>query len=310
MNNAPIFASLAALADVTRARILLVLEQHPLSVSELCAVLQQPQSTISRHLKTLSEDNWVSARSEGASRVYRMAKLGAAERRLWQTVRDSITPETAGQEDAKRLTLVLEQRRLRSAAFFSAAAGQWDSVRRELFGVRADVLPYVSLLEPEVAVADLGCGTGQFVTAVAPLVRRVIGVDSSVEMIEAARSRIGGMPNAEVRQGQLELLPLQDGEVDCALLSLVLHYVVDPAVVLGEARRALRRGGRLSILDMAPHEREEYRETMGHVWLGFSPEQLQEWLDRAGFSRVHYQELEVDPLAKGPSLFVVRAVAS
>lgn len=309
MIDAPIFASLSALADPTRARILLVLEQHPLSVSELCTVLQQPQSTISRHLKILSDEGWVSARSEGASRVYRMVKLGARERKLWQTVREAIEAEAAGREDTKRLGLVLEQRRSRSAAFFSATAGQWDNLRRELFGVRAEVLPYVTLLEPDAVVADLGCGTGQVVAALAPLVGRAIGVDGSIEMIEAARARIAETPNAELRHGQLEDLPLRDGEVDVALMSLVLHYVVEPPKVLSEARRAIRAGGRLSIVDMVPHEREEYRESMGHVWLGFSAEQLQEWLEVAGFTRVVYQPLAEDPLAKGPSLFVTRAVA-
>lgn len=310
MINAPIFASLSALADPTRARILLVLEQHPLSVSELCTVLQQPQSTISRHLKTLADEGWVSARSEGASRVYRMVKLGMQERKLWQTVREAVEPEAAGLDDARRVALVLEQRRARSAEFFSAAAGQWDNLRRELFGVRADLLPYVALLEPDAVIADLGCGTGQVVAALAPLVSRVIGVDSSVEMIDAARGRIAELPNAEVRQGQLEQLPLQDGEVDLALLSLVLHYVVEPHQVFAEAKRVIRSGGRLSIIDMVPHEREEYRESMGHVWLGFSPEQLQEWLEGAGFTAIRYQALAVDPLAKGPSLFVVRANAA
>jgi ArsR family transcriptional regulator len=111
-----------------------------------------------------------------------------------------------------------------------------------------------------------------------------------------------------LRDGSLENLPLPDAALDVALLSLVLHFVIDPAAVLVEAARVLRPGGRLLIVDMLPHEREEYRTTMGHVWLGFSEQQLTDWLTAAGFERTRVVPLLPDPDAKGPALFTARSV--
>jgi SAM-dependent methyltransferase len=301
----PVFGQLAALADPTRSRILLLLEQHALSVGEVCSVMQLPQSTVSRHLKVLVDEGWATARSEGASRVYRLAQLRAASRQIWDPVKTEVGNTPAGQQDRHRLTAVLAARRDRSTAFFSAAAGDWERVRSELFGSAAEVLPLLALLEPDLVVVDLGCGTGQISRTLAPFVRRVIGVDASEAMLEAARARVPD--NVDLRAGQLEQLPLADGEADCALLLLVLHYVVDPADVLTEAARVLKPGGRLLVVDMLPHDREELQETMGHLWLGFSNEQMTAWLDAAGFGATQLLPLPVDARAKGPALFAARA---
>jgi ArsR family transcriptional regulator len=301
----PVFGQLAALADPTRSRMLLLLEQHPLSVSEVCAVMQLPQSTVSRHLKILVDEGWATARSEGASRLYRMGRLKAAARRIWDTVKTEVAATPAGQQDRQRLVAVLEIRRDRSTAFFSAAAGDWERMRQELFGSSAELLPLLAFLEPDLVIADLGCGTGQMSRTLAPFVRRVIGVDASAAMLDAARERAPA--NLDLREGKLEQLPLADAEVDCALLFLVLHYVVEPAVALGEARRVLKPGGRLLVVDMMPHDREEMRESMGHLWPGFSSEQMNEWLSAAGFERAQHMPLPVDARAKGPALFATRA---
>jgi ArsR family transcriptional regulator len=126
-------------------------------------------------------------------------------------------------------------------------------------------------------------------------------------MLAAARRRLQAVSNVELRAGTLEDLPVRTGELDAAVLSLVLHYTVEPAAVLAEAARALRPGGKLLIIDMLPHDREEYRARMGHVWLGFGREQLAEWLHEAGFDSVHHHALPADPAAKGPALFVASA---
>lgn len=301
----PVFGQLAALADPTRSRILLLLEQHALSVSEICSVMQLPQSTVSRHLKVLLDEGWAAARSEGASRVYRLPQLRPAPRRIWDTVKAEVSATAAGQQDRQRLAAVLEARRDRSAAFFSAAAADWERVRHELFGTSAELLPLLALLEPDLVVADLGCGTAQISRILAPFVRRVIGVDASAAMLEAARPRVPS--NVELRAGQLEQLPIGDGEADCAMLLLVLHYVVDPGMVLAEAARVLKPGGRLLVVDMMPHDREELQDSMGHLWLGFSIEQTQAWLQAAGFGALQVLPLPVDARARGPALFAARA---
>lgn len=304
-----IFDRMAALADGTRSRVLLVLERHELSVGELCAVLQLPQSTVSRHLKVLADEGWVVSRAEGTSRRYRMMpdRLDSAAKRLWQLVREQVAGMPAADQDAQRVRSVLAERRSTSQEFFSSAAGQWDRVRAELFGQRADLRALLGLLDEEWSVGDLGCGTGQVAESLAPFVRQVIAVDDSSAMLAAARKRLSGLHNVEVRSGDLAALPVADGELDAAVLFLVLHHIGEPAQVLAEVARVLRPGGRLLLVDMTPHDRAEYRQRMGHMWQGFSAEQVTAWLEAAGLGTVRYQPLPADPEAKGPTLFAASA---
>ena len=183
-----------------------------------------------------------------------------------------------------------------------------ESLHAELYGSGADIAPLAALLDPAWTVADLGCGTGQTSAALAPYVARVIAVDESSAMLGAARKRLGDLDNVELRTGRLEDLPLDDGSADVAVLSLVLHFVVDPAAVIAESARILRPGGRVLVVDMLPHEREEYRATMGHLWLGFSESQLGAWFADAGLMEPRVVPLPPDPHAKGPNLFTARAV--
>lgn len=306
----PFFDRLSALADPIRSRLLLLLDRHELTVGELCSALQLPQSTVSRHLKTLADEGWVIARAEGTSRRYAMpgAALDPGARRLWHLVREQVGTTPSARHDLTRIEQLLLERRSTSQAFFSSRAGQWDKVRVELYGSRADLTPFAALLDPDWIVADLGCGTGQTSAALAPFVGRVIAVDESSAMLAAARRRLADRDQVEVRSGRLEDLPINDAELDAAILSLVLHFVVDPAAVFAEAARTIRPGGRLLVVDMVPHEREDYRSTMGHLWLGFDATQLTEWLERAGFGEVRIVPLPPDPQAKGPGLFTARAV--
>lgn len=308
----PIFDRLSALADPTRSRLLLLLDRHELTVGELCAALQLPQSTVSRHLKTLADEGWVQVRAEGTSRRYTMPRsaLDQSARGLWQLVRDQVSVTPSARQDLVRAERVLQERRTASQAFFSSGAGQWDRVRAELYGARTDLASLAALVDPASVVGDLGCGTGQTAAALAPFVARVIAVDESEAMLAAARERVGHHDTVEVRSGRLEAMPIADSALDIAVLSLVLHFVVDPGAVLREAARVLRPGGCLLVVDMERHEREEYRATMGHVWLGFSAEQIGGWLDGAGFAAPRIIPLSPDPQAKGPALFTARAIRS
>jgi len=309
-SHAAIFDDLTVLSDATRSRMLLILERHELTVTELCAVLQLPQSTVSRHLKTLGDGSWVSSRRDGTSRYYTLAldERDGHTRRLWSLLREQISTTAGADQDARRLKGVLARRQTKSEEFFASAAGQWDRLRREVFGRDSALHALPALVDPRWIVGDLGCGTGETSAALAPFVARTIAVDRSGEMLQAARRRLRDLPNVDVRRGELEALPIDDAELDAALMLLVLHHVPDPAAALGEAARTMKPGARFVLCDMLPHDREEYKKEMGHVWLGFADDQLRRLLTGAGFADIRIVPLPVDPEARGPALFVASAI--
>jgi SAM-dependent methyltransferase len=306
--EAAIFDDLSVLGDATRTRVLLLLERYELTVTELCAIVQLPQSTVSRHLKTLADAEWVASRREGTSRYYSAVEAREpAARRLWGLLREQIAGTAAADQDARRARTVVARRQIGSQRFFETAAGRWDKLREELFGAAYHLQALVALADPRWAVGDLGCGTGHVAAAVAPFVGRVIAVDRSGDMLQAARRRLREFPHAEVRRGDLEALPIDSVSLDVATLMLVLHHAPDPAAVLADAARVLRPGGRLLVADMLPHDREEYRRQMGHVWLGFGDDHLRRLLAGAGFHDPRVVPLPPNPEAGGPALFVAAA---
>ena len=300
---------LAALADTTRSRILLLLDRHELTVSELCGIVQLPQSTVSRHLKALADAGWIAARAEGTSHLYTMTRdeLDGSARRLWLLVREQVGPTPAAAQDQRRLQAALADRRTKSQEFFSSSAGQWDRVRDELFGDRFHLAALAAFADREWTVGDLGCGTGTVSAALAPFVAHVVAVDGSAPMLQAAKKRLQGFDNIDLRRGELESLPIDDARLDAATLMLVLHHVPEPERALAEAARVLKPGGRIVLVDMLPHDRESYRQQMGHVWLGFSDEHVRRLLAGTGFEEVRIVSLPPDAKAKGPGLFVATA---
>lgn len=296
------------MSDPVRTRLLLALEAQELTVRELQQVLQLPQSTVSRHLKVLADDGWLVARSSGTSNWYRMpGELPGSARQLWNLVREQARGSEAAIRDAERARAVVAERQGRSREFFATAAGQWERLRTELFGRAAALAPFLGLVRADWVVADLGAGTGELAATLAPHAARILAVDDSAAMLEAARIRTAPLRNVEVRAGSLEALPLEDRAVDLAFAVLVLHHVGDPGRAVAEAARILKPGGRLVVVDMVPHEHAEYRELMGHQWLGFDGPGLARWCEAAGLARVRYQPLIPDPAAKGPTLFVMTA---
>jgi ArsR family transcriptional regulator len=306
----PIVDHLTALADTTRSRILLVLDRHELTVGELCAVLQLPQSTVSRHLKALADAGWIAGRAEGTSNLYAMTRdeLEPSARRLWQLVREQVGATPAAAQDQRRVRAALADRRAKSKEFFASSGGQWDRVREELFGDRFHLAALAALADGDWVLGDLGCGGGQVSRLFAPFVERVIAVDASAQMLQAARRRLQEFDNVELRRGDLEELPIDDAVLDAATMMLVLHHVPEPDRALAEAARVLKPGGRLLLVDMLPHDRESYRQQMGHVWLGFSEAQIERLLAGAGFAAIRLTPLPPDARAKGPGLFVASAI--
>ena len=304
-----VFDDLALLGDATRSRMLLLLERHELTVGELCAIMQLPQSTVSRHLKMLADAAWIASRREGTSRYYRsLQRDGVPAPKLWDLLRDEVVTAPAADQDARRARTVLARRQTASQEFFASGAGRWDRLRGELFGPAAHLPTLAGLLDDRWVVGDLGCGTGAMAASLAPFVARVVAVDRSADMLQAAASRLREHPNVELKPGELEALPIADATLDAATLILVLHHVPDPAVVLADVARTLRPGGRLLLADMLPHDREEYRQQYGHVWLGFPDDHLRRLLAGAGFERPRIVALPADSAAQGPALFAATAV--
>jgi len=310
MTASPVLDQLSALADPIRVRLLILLENNELNVRELQDILQLPQSTVSRHLKLLADEKWLASRPEGPSQLYHLLPPteASSRARLWELVRDEVSQTAPARRDKDRLRPVLAERHRRSREFFDSGAGQWDRLREELFGARAEVSALLGLLDPSWVVGDLGAGTGAFSAVVAPYVSRVIAVDESAPMLAAARARLEDFDNVELRQGELELLPVREAELDLAALVLVLPFVPDPGRVLAEAAHAVEPGGRVLVLDLQPHERAHYSQAMGHLWHGLSQGQMMQWMTSAGLRDVRYVPLPPVPDAKGPGLFVATAV--
>ena len=295
------------LADPTRLRLLRLLERHELGVAELVDILQLPQSTVSRHLKVLADQGWLASRSRGTTNLYRMTprELEPSARALWKLARREIDEWATGRQDELRLDHHLSNGGRRAEEFFAGAAARWDKLRREQYGDRYSVVGLLALLPETSVVADLGCGTGSALADLAPHVERAIGVDSSGEMLKAARKRTREMSNVELHRAPLESLPLQDGECDAATMFLALTYVADPSRALGEMVRILRPGGKAVVVDLLSHDRDDFRIEMGQRHLGFEAAELESLAEDAGLVSVASRPLAAEPGAQGPALVML-----
>ncbi|HEX8339844.1 MAG TPA: metalloregulator ArsR/SmtB family transcription factor [Tepidisphaeraceae bacterium] len=301
-----VIARMAGLADPARLRVLHLLEHAPLLVNDLAGVLRLPQSTVSRHLKQLSEHRWLVSRRDGTSHEYRLdsAELDADARALWDLARQQTADWPAVAQDRLRLASLLAARQRDSRTFFAGAARDWDLLRSELFGATFNVDALLSLIDPALVVADLGCGTGAVIEVLAPFAGRVIGIDNSAEMLAAARQRLATATNVALEQAELAALPLADAGVGAALMVLSLSYAADVPAVLAEARRVIAPGGRLVIVDVLTHDRDAFRRQMGQTRMGFSLDEIASALRASGFASVRSRVLDSPRDATAPALFV------
>ena len=298
-----------ALADPTRLRLMRLLERNELGVVELCDVLQLPQSTVSRHLKVLLDGQWLRSRKQATTNLYRMPanELDPPARKLWNLAREQTDAWPTVQQDALRLARRLKQRQRDSQHFFAGTAGRWDKLRRELYGDHFTTEAMMALIPSNYTVADLGCGTGHLAAELAPRVAQVIAIDNSPQMLKAARRRTSDLPNIELRQGDLESLPIDSGTCDAALLILVLTYAPDPAPVIREMSRILKPNGKAVIVDLLPHARDDFRRQMEQQHLGFAPDEMKQMLTAAGLHTPAIRPLAPEPDTKGPALFLATA---
>ena len=301
-----LMARLESLADPIRLRLLRILERHELGVAELCDVTQAPQSTVSRHLKLLGDQEWVRARRQGTNRLYRLIldELDIAARKLWLLAREQTENWPAVKQDRLRLDRLLAAKQEEGQAFFAGAAGQWDRLRGELYGQRFTDAALMALLPGDYIVADLACGTAPVAAQIAPFVKKVIAIDNSAAMLAAAKKRLAKLENVDLRRGDLADVPIEAGHCDAAMLVLALTYVADPAAALAEMARILKGRGRAVVVDLLPHDREDFLRQMGQTRLGFEPRELEKLMRDAGFATITIRPLPPEPNAKGPAMFL------
>ncbi len=281
---------LRAAGDPTRLRLLLLLRQAELTVSELVDIVGQSQPRVSRHLKLLTEAGLIDRFKEGSWVFYRAcdrgegAELGAAV--------SSIASAASQESDFKRLTAVRDQRAAEAAAYFKANAAEWERIRA-LHAPEKDVEAAIVrqiASHPMDSLLDAGTGTGSMLELLSPYVKRAVGVDVSPEMLAIARDRLARarINHAQVRLGDTYRLPFPSGNAlsgfDAVLFHQVLHYLDDPGAAVIEAARVMRAGGRLLIADFAPHELEFLRSDFAHRRLGFSDREVQGWFAAAGLT--------------------------
>jgi ArsR family transcriptional regulator len=296
---------MAALSDPTRLRLLRLLDKEELGVAELCDVLRLPQSTVSRHLKTLLDGHWLVHRREGTAGLYRLIldELDPPRRELWLVARTNSDRWPTAEQDELRLRQLLASRQS-TGGFFAGVAGDWDAIRIEQYGQGFELAAALAMLPCEATVVDLGCGTGGLLRELAPFVRRVIGVDASPAMLKAARRRVSDVENVILKQGELSAVPLEDAICDAAFCILALGYTDDPAAAIDEAARLLKPEGRVVIVDVLAHDRDDFRRHMGQKHRGFALDTIRRHLTDAGLTDVRTNPLPPEPDAKGPALFV------
>jgi ubiquinone/menaquinone biosynthesis C-methylase UbiE/DNA-binding HxlR family transcriptional regulator len=286
LNSKELVTVLKAVAESTRLRILLLLRSGELNVKDLMQILGQSQPRLSRHLKLLFEAGLLERFREGSWVYFRLserARFGELADRLTVLV-DPSDPVVA--RDRDRLETLKQEREQSAQAYFEIHAGEWDRIRSlhvseaEVEAAMRDVLggtPFDTLV-------DLGTGTGRTLELLSESYNRAIGFDVNQSMLAYARTKISqaGLRNAQVRYGDIYNLGLESGEGDVVVMHQILHYLADPGGALSEAARVVKPGGRLLIVDFAPHQVEFLRDAHAHERLGFSNEQMTGWLHRAG----------------------------
>jgi ubiquinone/menaquinone biosynthesis C-methylase UbiE len=287
----------AALADPTRMRILTLLRAMELSVGELAQVLGQSQPRVSRHVKILIDAGLAERRKEGS---WVFLSLGPRHRiePLFQLVDrwaglDGEDPWTAA--DAARLAAVRADRAAAAERYFAGQAGNWDALR-SLHVAESEVEAAIGRAladRPIGRLVDIGTGTGRMLQLFGPGADKAMGIDRSPEMLRLARAKLAetGL-DADLRQGDMYALPLGAESADTVIIHQVLHYAQNPAAAVAEAARLLSPGGRLVIVDFAPHEREELRNADAHLRLGFADEAMLRHLEEAGLDGRVVEHLE------------------
>ncbi|MEF2554312.1 metalloregulator ArsR/SmtB family transcription factor [Aurantimonas sp. A2-1-M11] len=287
--------ALKAVGEPTRLRLVLLLARSDLTVSDLTAILGQSQPRISRHLKLLVESGVLNRYQEGAWAYFRLSEEASVSGLVHAVLNWVDEADPTIERDSERLETVRMERARRAADYFARNAGSWDRIRA-LHASDADVerALLATLGTKRIGtLLDVGTGTGRMLELLAPRCERAVGIDASREMLAIARAKLDAaeIANAVVRQGEAYHLPVERQAYDLVTIHQVLHYLEDPQAAVAEAARAVAPGGRLAIIDFAPHELEFLRAEHAHLRLGFSDDTLAGYLDDAGLELVSFDHL-------------------
>jgi ArsR family transcriptional regulator len=283
-----------ALADETRLRLVHLSLHYELNVNEVVAILGMGQSRISRHLKILTDSQLLTFRRDGLWTFYSAASEGEGYNFI-QSIKYLFGTNTIFTEDLAEANRVLEKRRIEETRFFDSIAEDWENLKKEIIGEVNLTSMILEAVPPSDTIVDMGCGTGDLLAPLREKSQRVIGVDKSPKMLAEAKRRFSNDgKNVDLRIGDLEHLPLGNGEADLAVINMVLHHVLDPMKTFQEAYRVLKKRNTFIIVDLLSHHVERMRERYGDRWLGFSIADIEKWLEKSGFNsgKVVYFELK------------------
>ncbi|HEY8574824.1 MAG TPA: metalloregulator ArsR/SmtB family transcription factor [Devosia sp.] len=279
---------LKAAGEGTRLRLLALLADGDHSVKDLTEILKQSQPRVSRHLKLLADAGLIERNAEGAWAYYGLApdgEAGALARWLIERVSDSDADRA---RDIERQEKVRAAQQAQASQYFAKVAGSWDLLKTLHVPEEAVEAAVVAALDGQKVetLIDLGTGTGRMLEVLKESYKRGIGIDSSREMLAVARSRLAsaGINHAQVRLGDIGDVDLAAGPADVIVVHQVLHYFDDPGRMLAQARRLLKPGGRMVIVDFAPHDLEFLRSEHAHRRLGLSEAQMSAWSAAAGLN--------------------------
>jgi ubiquinone/menaquinone biosynthesis C-methylase UbiE len=290
--------TLKAAGESTRLRLLSLLSAGDLTVSDLTDILGQSQPRISRHLKLLLEASLIDRYQEGAWAYFRLKQEGEAAALAASLLQSASGTDAVLSRDAGRLAAVKAARAAHASAYFSRNAAEWNELKQLHISeekVEAALLDLVGS-KPVDSLLDLGTGTGRILQLLDGVYRKAIGVDASRDMLSVARSNLdkSGTSRAAVRHGDIFNLPLEGQDFDLITIHQVLHFLEEPQAAIREAAGVLRPGGRLAIIDFAPHDLEYLRENHAHARLGFSHDVMNGWLEKAGLKVEKIVDLNAD----------------
>jgi ubiquinone/menaquinone biosynthesis C-methylase UbiE len=287
-------AALKAAGEPTRLRILALLAEAELTVSDLIEILRQSQPRISRHLRLLAQAGLVERHREGAWAFFRLAEGKGAE--LAQALIARLDANDAiPKRDRERLAAVRQTRAALAQDYFRAHAAEWDRIRKlHAADDAVEAAIRAALTErPLRSLLDLGTGTGRMLELFAPSIERGLGIDLSPAMLALARARLdrAGFKHCSVRQGDIYDLPIRHEAFDVVIIHQVLHFLADGARAIRQAARMLEPNGRLLVVDFAPHDLEFLRQEHAHHRLGFAPETVAQWMTGAGLDVAMHQSI-------------------